>query len=58
MDDEDEPGLDCCNHGLGFDEDCEWCDYEIWLEDRQRWQLATTGQRDLFAVPNSEESFG
>lgn len=31
MDDEDEfeLGVDCCHHGMGFDEDCEWCDFEI-----------------------------
>lgn len=25
---EDYDDLDTCEHGKGFDEDCEWCDYE------------------------------
>lgn len=24
-----EPGIDGCHHGVGFDEDCEDCDWEM-----------------------------
>jgi hypothetical protein len=53
MDDEDEfcPGIDGCHHGLGFDEDCEWCDYEIADEaasQRAALRAARDPQADLF----------
>lgn len=28
FDQEFEPGIDGCHHGVGFDEDCEYCDDE------------------------------
>jgi hypothetical protein len=38
MDRDYEPDL--CHHGVGFDENCEWCDYEIQAEDAEARRLA------------------
>lgn len=33
VDDLEDDDLDVCHHGVGFDEECDDCDYEIALED-------------------------
>lgn len=37
---EEEDCSDMCHHGVGFDEDCEHCEFEIaeekWLERKER----------------------
>lgn len=54
MDDEDEfeAGIGGCHHGVGFDEDCEWCDFEIADEaatQRAALRAVLDPQTDLFA---------
>jgi len=59
MDDEDEfePGVDGCHHGLGFDEDCEWCDHEIWAEGQEKARQARLKkQPDLFEPQQGQPS--
>lgn len=54
MDDEDEeftPGVDGCTHGVGFDEDCEWCEIEM-EEERRIAREARKRQKDMFGHTN------
>ncbi len=54
VDDEQELGIDVCQHGVGFDEDCEWCDLEIAEEaaaKRAALRAARNPQTDLFTSP-------
>lgn len=57
--DEFEPGLDGCSHGVGFDEDCDYCEAEM-LEELIAERLAEKRKRqpDMFEGSGSDSDGG